>query len=80
MPLSTGEFSLNCFWPKAWCSPAEDGSMQMGDRALRVYFREWGKTLAEFTLRQALRAQIDQLARAFEGREAEVRPWRWSTR
>ncbi len=72
-------FNLRILQPRDF-SPHPEGGVRMCDEALRRFFREWERTLAHLNLREALKAQIEQLARVYRGSEEEIRPWRWSAR
>jgi len=53
--------------------------VRMTRDALRVFFREWEKTLHRMEVREAVRACVENLRAVYlEG--AELVPWRWSAR
>jgi len=60
--------------------PYEEGGVRMTDDALRRFFQEWERALLRLNLREALKSQVEQLARVYRGVEEEIRPWRWSAR
>jgi len=60
--------------------PYEGGGIRLDDDGLRSFFREWERTLARLSIREAIKTQMEQLARVYRGQEDEVKPWLWSAR
>lgn len=72
-------FNLGMLRPSDFESD-EEGGMRMSEEALRVFFKEWEKTLARLRVREAVREQLDQLARVYRDEQEEMVAWRWSAR
>lgn len=72
-------FNLRMLTPEDF-SPAEGEGVKMCEDAVRAFFKEWERTLSALQIREAIRGQINQLARVFRGQDAEVSPWRWYAR
>ncbi len=76
--------TLRLFNLKILCSddfqPHPEGGLHLTDDALRHFFAEWERVLQKLAIREAIRQQLEQLARVYRGAEPGVQPWRWMAR
>jgi len=72
-------FNLRMIAPADF-EPDGEGGMRMTPAALRVFFREWEKTLQKMETRLRLREQASALRAVFLGEKDTLEPWTWSAR
>ena len=72
-------FNLRMLTPADF-APDGDGGMCLTKPALRVFFREWEKTLQKMEIRLRLREQAAVLRAVFLGEKDALEPWTWSAR
>jgi len=73
-------FNLGMLKPDDFAPEGDEDGLRMDDDALRVFFREWERALAQHELREAIKAQAEQLARVFRGEQETLEPWSWHYR
>jgi CRISPR-associated protein Cas1 len=72
-------FNLKVLEPDDF-QPHGEGGLHMTDQALRRFFAEWERVLQKVSVREAIRQQLEQLARVYRRSEPCVQPWRWMAR
>jgi CRISPR-associated protein Cas1 len=72
-------FNLRMLKPDGF-EPDGEGGVRLRPDALRVFFREYEKTMLGLKVRQAIREQAEALRRVFLGEEDSIEFYRWSAR
>jgi CRISPR-associated protein Cas1 len=70
-------FNLRMLDPEDFAPEGEEPGLRMSEDAVRLYFREWERQLGRLSVREAIKAQAEGLARALRGDAPVVQPWSW---
>mgnify|MGYP000859771955 CR=1 FL=1 len=73
-------FNLRMLDPEDFAPEGEEPGLRMSEDAIRLYFREWERQLGGLSVREAIKAQAEGLARALRGDAPVVEPWSWRYR
>ncbi len=72
-------FNLRMLKPDDF-EPDEEGGVRLRPDALRVFFREFEKTMLGLKVRQSIRQQAEALRRVFLGEQDSIEFFRWRAR